>query len=676
MPKPNRLTQRIDGAALFSEATSVAGLGAGWARTWANGGAAGGDGQTLSSFSVAVGERLAVLSGDLRSGRYRPQPLREVRIPKPGKRDTRLLRIPAVRDRVAQSAMAQALSPRLDPEMEETSFAYRPGRGVAQALEAVRRFREQGYVWTVDADIEAFFDRIPIDAAFERLHRSVTESPASELIGLWLEHGARNGRGLAQGSPLSPLIANLYLDDLDEAFSGKGLRIVRYADDFVVLARDRPAAEDALDRLAVFLDRHGLALNRDKTALRDYSSTLRFLGQAFVRSWMLKDDADDEATTSAAALMRHLAKTDAQEAEAERQQAEEEGRIARAGHDPGLRVLALATHGRRLTLRNQSFSILEAPEEALPGEPAREILALHPTRVDRIELGPHVAVEGDTLRHALASGIPVAFTNGHGETLGHLAPVLQPRAGRHLAQARCILDPERRLDLARRLVRGRIANQRAFLRRINARRQLPAIATAAHALTRAIRRVRIATTVEELMGHEGLAAALYWRAFDRLLLNDFRLVGRSRRKRGDPINGALDMAASLLQRDLSAVIVSRGLHPGFGALHATGDARDACVYDLMEAFRAGLAESLVLTLANTGVLKSSMFSTLDDGTVRMGTEAQRALIRAYEKRCSATVLYPATGQRMTWRRIMIAEAERYARHVEGVAEWEPMRLNY
>lgn len=702
MISPRRLPERLDGAAIFSEAAGTAGLMRGWERCWRNGGAAGGDGQTLASFAVELGPRLVTLSQDLRCGAYRPGPLREVAIPKANGRELRRLRIPPVRDRVVQSSLAQVLTPLLDREMEDGSFGYRPGRGVAGALALVQRLRREGYVWTIDADIDDFFDTIPIDPLMERVHQSISESPASELISLWLEQGARNGRGLAQGSPLSPLLANLYLDGLDETFTRKGLRIVRYADDFVILAKDRPRAEDALAELGTYLARHGLALNRDKAALRDFDSTVEFLGKGFMRSFVFEaDNAADDGETGEApeaeSLLRALALSDAA-AEAEALQAETTAQAqSRAGHDPALRVLAVREPGRRLTLRNMGFAVTEAEPGLAPpalssssssSSPSpssgaarakrteREIASIHHTRIDRIELGPEVSVDGGTLRHALACAIPVAFTNGHGETQGHLAPVLAQRAGRHLAQARHVLDPALRLDLARICVGARLANQRALLRRINQRRSLPAVATAAHAIGRQMRRLAIARSVEELMGYEGLATALYWRAFDRLLMNGFKLEGRTRRRNADPVNAALDLAVSLLERDIGAVLLARGLHPGFGALHVTSDRRDACVYDLMEVFRAGLPESLILTLVNTHALTRTMFAPLSDGTVRMGAEAQRVIIRAYEARAASTVLHPRLGQKMTWRRVMLMEAEAYAAHVEGRDVWSPFLINY
>lgn len=643
---------------------------AGWERVWRNQGAAGGDGVTASVFSVRAPERIAALSSALRDGGYRPGPLRRVHIPKP-KGGVRRLTIPCVADRIAQSAVAQALGAELDAEMEEGSYAYRPGRGVADAVRHVERLRADGFVWTLDADIDDFFDTIPIDALMRRLARSVSEGPLLELVGLWLEQGAEIGRGVAQGSPLSPLLANLYLDDLDEALSGKGLRIVRYADDFVVLARDRPAAEAARGKVERLLAEHGLALDKDKTRIRGYDDSLKFLGHVFVRSWAMKEpDEDEPGAPGFETLLRRVAREDAEREAAQRDAAEEARALEEAGLAEGLRVLHVHRSGRRLALRNQSFSVLEGAEHGAPDRGA-ELAAIHHTRVDRIEIGPDVEADIDALRHALACNVPVAFVNGHGAASGYLAPVLAPRAGRHLAQARHALDPALRLDLARRLVVGRLANLRSALRRLNHRRGSALAHGAAEQIGRYVRAAPRARSIDMLMGFEGAATKIYWRAWGSLLMHGFDFEGRRRRAGASAVDIALDIAAGLLTRDIGAIALAVGLHPGFGVLHATSDARDACVYDLMEEFRAGLVESLVLTLVNTRTLGFDMFSKQADESWRIGREGHEAIIRGYEARARSAVKSPRSGKRVSWRRLMREQAEAYAAHVEGRAPYSP-----
>ena len=680
MAEPRRLAKPLDGRAVFDAAASVQGLTAGWERVRANAGSAGGDGQSIDAFANTAGENLAALSRALREGSYRPGPLRLAFIDK-SNGQKRKLTIPCVRDRVAQSAVAQILTPLLDAEMEDASFGYRPGRGVAQAVARVEALRRQGYVWTIDADIDDFFDTIPIDGLLARFHQSVSDGPLSDLLALWLEQAAAQGRGIAQGSPLSPLLANLYLDTLDETFSRNNLRIVRYADDFLVLAKDRPAAEAGFARVEKLLGEHGLKLDPGKTRLAAYDDSLRFLGHIFVRGWAMADpqgegEGEGEGLDRTQAALARLADADRAAAQAVSGAAQEEAAQDSAGYDRGLRVLHVATPGRRLTLRNQSFAVLEASGDTGGEAAGRELAAIHHTRIDRIELGPRADTDLETLRHALACAIPVAFTDGHGRATGHLSPTLSPHAGRHLAQARCVLDPARRLALARILAAGRLANQRALLRRVNQRRGIAFVARTAAIVGRAMARVERAGAIDGVMGYEGVGTKAYWKAWGRLLLGGFAFAGRTRRSGADPVNVALDLASWLLARDLGAIVPSAGLHPGFGVLHATGDYRDACVFDLMEEFRVGLIESLVLTMINGGALRAEMFAPLDDGGVRLGRAGADLIVRRYEERCESLVTHPGSKKRMTWRRLMRGQAAAYGAHAEGGAAYVPYVISY
>lgn len=671
MAKHRRLAEKIDGHLVFEQATGIGGLSRGWQRVWSNQGAGGGDGVSVKNFALGVPEKLAELSQALRSGHYLPSPLRVASIPKKAG-GLRKLTIPSVRDRIVQSSIALVLSPLLDAEMEEASFAYRAGRSVAAAVKRVERLRREGYIWTIDADIDDFFDTIPIDSLLERLSDSVTESPLTELIATFLEQAALHGRGIAQGSPLSPLLANLYLDDIDEALDKGGLRIVRYADDFVVLAKDRPAAESGFDKVEKLLAAHGLTLNREKTRLLAYDDGLRFLGHVFVRGWAIPSPED--ARNDLVDALRALGEADEREAQVAIEEAESDAKHTGAGYDRGLRILYVREPGRMLELKNQSFAVREAPGAG--EEEGRELIAIHHTRIDRIEIGPHAGTDLETLRHALACSIPVSFIDGRGAAIGHLAPALAQHARRHLAQARHVLDEALRFDLARRIVTGRLANERALLRRVNQRRGMAFVARSSAVIGRAMRRAETARTIKELLGFEGVGTKVFWKAWGLLLLNGFVLSGRVRRASADPVNIALDFCAFLLARDVGAIICDVGLHPGFGVLHVSADHRDACVYDLMEEFRAGLVESLVLTLINTQALQLDMFTPSSDGRMRLGRAGQDALIRHFEGRCSKLVTNQRSGRRVTWRRLIREQAEAYAAHIEGRMVYRPCVLDY
>ncbi len=253
-------------------------LWAAWRKVRANGGGPGGDGVTIELFQSGLESRLAKLAHLLEGGRYHPGPLRFFRIAKPDGR-SRQLAVPCVVDRVAQTAVLQALMPALDARMAEESFAYRPGRSVAQALAIARSAIEAGYAWIVDADIEQFFDSVPHKPLIRELAIWLDDCRLLGLIGLWLRAFAPAGRGLPQGAPLSPLLANLYLHPLDRILAAAGIRGVRYADDFVLLCLSHGAAERARRIACGLLKASGLRLNPSKTSIVHATVGVPFLGE-------------------------------------------------------------------------------------------------------------------------------------------------------------------------------------------------------------------------------------------------------------------------------------------------------------------------------------------------------------------------------------------------------------
>ncbi len=661
------MIKKSTGSVSFIEITGFESLQAGWERVRSNRGGPGGDGVGLAEFGRDAETRLLRLARDLRAGTYWPGPLRRLQVPKPDG-GFRPLAIPCIADRVVQSAAALRLMPVLDREMEDASFGYRPGRGVAMAVRRVDAYRRAGFTWVVDGDIERYFERVPHDRLMARLERSLDDRRLLELFEIWLESFAEADAGLPQGAPVSPLLANLYLDDIDERIESRGVRLVRFADDFLLMCRSEVAAEDAAEKIGRLLAEHGLKLNPEKTRVVPFEKGFRFLGHLFVRSLVVKqvvtDGAMDGAMPAVAALL-------ADEADWPLPRADEAGDADTDGgaddRAPGLRVLYLREPGRRLARRNRAFTVVEDEEE---------LIALPYQRVDRIEIGPGAAAEDAAIRLALETGVDLAWVDGHGDTLGLLAPPLAHRGALHLAQARLALDEGPRLALARALVTGRLRNQLALLRRLNRRRKDPAVAEAAVAIKRILRKLPPATGVAALMGHEGEAAARYWPALGRTLAHGWGFAMRRRRPAPDPVNLVLSFLASLLARDLAALVRRRGLHPDFAVLHAARDGHPALVSDLIEEFRAPLVEGLAVYLFNNRILKPDQFDPDDAAGCRIAGSGARAVVRGYEAWLDRPVKSPVSGHKVRWRRLLAEQIDLYARHAEGDGDYAPYRMDY
>ena len=271
-----------------------------WLKVKENGGCGGVDGETIAQFGRRLFINLDTLRNEVHYGTYRPQPLLRVIIDEAG-RKPRPLSIPTVRDRVLQSAVARTLTPVLEAEFEDCSFAYRQGRSVDMAVRRVMRYRDEGYRWVVDADIQSFFDEIDHAQLLTLLRRWVSDAGLLDLVKSWLSMEVRDGdaiyrlrKGVPQGSPISPLLSNLYLDRLDEALTENGLRLVRYADDFLVLCKDETRAQQALELTEEVLAALKLRINEAKTRIVDFERGFRFLGVQFVRSLVMKTKSGDE----------------------------------------------------------------------------------------------------------------------------------------------------------------------------------------------------------------------------------------------------------------------------------------------------------------------------------------------------------------------------------------------
>ena len=288
---------------LMDKVYALPNLRAAFKRVKANGGAAGVDHQTVEGFEFHLEENLNKLSQTLKDGSYRPKAVRRHWIEKLGSKEKRPLGIPAVRDRVAQGALRQVLEPIFERDFAEQSYGFRPNRGCKDALRRVDELLKSGYIWVIDADLKSYFDTIPHEPLLNKVREKVSDSRMIEILKAYLTQNVMDGskswtpeEGSPQGAIVSPLLSNIYLDPMDHQMAQRGIEMIRYADDFVILCRSRAEADEALEEVQRWTASAGLTLHPEKTRIVDATQEggFDFLGYHFEqgRKWPRKKSLD------------------------------------------------------------------------------------------------------------------------------------------------------------------------------------------------------------------------------------------------------------------------------------------------------------------------------------------------------------------------------------------------
>lgn len=266
-------------------------LRAGFDKVSANGGAGGVDRVTVDDFESRLDENLKNLREELRKGTYRASPIRRAYIPKAGTKEMRGLGIPTIRDRVVQAALRMVLEPIFENEFAEGSYGFRPGKGCKDALREVEELLKSGHRYIVDVDLRKYFDTIPHSKLMDLVSLKVSDGRILSLIREFLgqtvmgeleEHDPEMGS--PQGAVISPLLSNIYLNPLDHEMANRGRKMIRYADDFVIMCKTRTEADLVLEELKVWTSQASLTLHPEKTKVVDSETeAFEFLGYRFVK---------------------------------------------------------------------------------------------------------------------------------------------------------------------------------------------------------------------------------------------------------------------------------------------------------------------------------------------------------------------------------------------------------
>ena len=591
-------------------------------------------------------ERLQQALDRALAGSYRPPPLLGLVLPK-ADGGVRPLAVPRFFDRVLQRAVAQILAPALDAAQYRHSYGFRPGHSRLNARDAVQRAAREGYGWVYESDVEDFFDSVDPGRLEVRLRSLYGEDPVVDLVLAWMTQPVEyegqtihREAGLPQGSPLSPAMANLMLDDFDGDMEVQGFRLIRFADDFVVMCKNPEQAEQAHRAAEASLAEHGLRLNPDKTRIAMTEQGFRYLGYLFVndlavdasghgvevrdrpeippRSWLARLGARRPACVIDAPP------TSPTEAGAERPPvmagggavAEDRTDVAGGSTAPA----AVGDLGQLLCVTGE-HAVLSTHAERLRVERGEELVCELPwNNLHAVLLFGGHTLTTPALKAALDHAVPVHFAGAAGGYRGVLwtGQPAEPGIGLWLRQANLFADPDLALGLAKEIVAARIRHLRETLR-------LRGATEAADRLKSRLEGLDRSADLEALNGVEGAAGAEFFQTAREWLPEEWGFTGRNRRPPRDPFNVLLSIGYTLLRGYVETMIHADGLLPWLGFYHQAHGRHAILASDLMEPFRH-LIERAALSAVQRRELGPDDFFLAADGACMMKSPARRAYL--------------------------------------------------
>ncbi len=546
----------------------------------------------------------------------------------------RALAIPPFNDRVLQRALAQIIGPSLEQLFYPRSYGYRPGRSRINAKENIQYAWRNGYKWVYESDIEDFFDSVNLQRLKERLIALYDNDGAINAIINWMSASVsfegeviERKNGLPQGSPLSPLLANLMLDDFDCDMRDAGFLLIRYADDFVVLCKSEQQAKQANLAAQASLSEHGFTLNKSKTQIKSMEQGFKYLGYLFVNDMALdiggKTPADKKLSPPAQSWLNNISARASEKIKPENiSQILRHGGPAKTVHYTGERGGERDTQGTLICLTGHNAIISCSSNQVHIHRDETLIYNLPWKSLQAILLFGNHHITTPAMQAALQASVPIHFSSQSGKYHGTLWNA-QPAIYSYQLwqqQTETFADADNALYGARQIVLARLIHIKETLRQRK-------INTHKTCIEKNIRTLHQCQNLASLMGKEGSATKEYFRLLKSILPAEFKFTGRNRRPPTDPFNALLSLGYTLLYGYTESIIRASGLLPWAGFYHQPRGKHACLASDLMEPFRH-LVERTALRLINQQSLKIADFSYTATGACQLSTSSRKIYLLA------------------------------------------------
>lgn len=651
-------------------------------------GSPGVDDETINDFKQNLRANISQLKDDVANNRYQPLPCKQILITK-NHGNFRELRVPTVRDRIVQHALLNVLNPVVEKHFSPVSFAYRPNLSYLDAVNEVIRWRDLNYRFVLDADITKFFDNINHQLLLRAVRKYVEHPGILCLIKSWISIGVltkekivKSDKGIPQGAVISPLLANIYLDEFDKSFSDTNWKLVRYADDFLVLAQSLEEILAASAHVEKTLDSLELTLHPDKTLLTNFKEGFRFLGHGFLDNAIFPIESNttkSPATEVGSQPEEGGKKKSLQEQETETTELEalptdfSPTKLAkkftnRVIWSREMATIYLLEAGTTIYKDNQRFGIW-IPDKNNDNNrmeiPIREI--------ERILIFGNIQLTTPVIQTCLDKKIIVLFLASSGQYKGHVWNLESTHLDNELVQVKRHGNVDFQLPVCQAIVRGKLMNSRQLLLRLNRKRQVPDVAKAIAGINQDILAVDGVKNLDSLRGYEGISAARYFPAFGKLISNSaFSFSLRNRQPPQDPVNSLLSFGYTLLFNNVLSLIIAEGLSPYFGNFHYGEERKPYLAFDLMEEFRSPIVDSFVLKLINLSSVKPKDFeSVITTGGVYLKSGARKVFLEQFEQRMNESISHPDIQSQVCYRRAIQLQIRRYKRYLLHGEAYEP-----
>ncbi len=614
------------------------------------------------------------LAEQVRSGEYAPSSLQGLVLKSDGKKP-RFLAIPNMSDRTLQRAVVQVVGSAIDKLLQDSSYGYRRYYSRHGAARRLDELREQGYSYVLDADIQSFFDNVDLELLLLRFHAYFPDDDLLELVRGWLfapvwfnDRLFNRSLGVPQGAPISPIMANLFLDKFDEKVQALGFQLVRYADDFLILAKRKEHIEQAKMLAEEYLEELRLKLHPEKTEITDFERGFHYLGYLFLRSLKLDvgarkhedtyptEDEIEELVTRSWQCM--LADPQREWRPLDKYMTEHRYRDKRK---------------KRLFLDGDGF-YLKTKGGLLEVRQGHELLdAMEYKRVGEIHIIGKTGFAGATLKRCLAEKIPVFF---YGDDSGYLGTLqakhnLDLVASSNLFRMLSYADEARAIELTRAIVQAKLHNSQVTLRR----QRNPLLSDNIDNIKSLIKRTKNATSIETLRGLEGEGAAVYFKAISKIIPREFGFTHRQMHPSPDPVNAMLSFGYTMLCNQVAAMLLAQGIPVQAGIMHTSPRNPVALASDMMEEFRF-LVDQVVLRIVHLGQVKPENFLIDDEKhACYLDDTAKRALIVAFQEKLDSEVKLSPQDEPLKYREIMYDQIDSFSDFIRtGQRSYAPFRI--